>query len=132
MASTVRQHEAELASKAADMAAMSQQHASAQRQAAESARAELAAALARHAQQLQEAQAAAGREAADADERFQDAKDLLMALQARFNNRSSSAFYPAVNAIPHGHWSKAGTIQLHLLWTQAVGQMMSGQTFHAV
>ena len=97
MASRVRQHEAELATKAADMAAMSQQHASAQRQAAEGSRAELAAALTQHAQQLREAQATTEKEAADADERLQDVKDLLMALQARFNNRSSPIMHPSSN-----------------------------------
>lgn len=87
MASRTRQHEAELATKTADMAAMAQQHATAQRQAAETSKAELAAAAAQRAQQLQHARAAAEKEAADADERLQDVKDLLLALQARFNNR---------------------------------------------
>ena len=87
MASRVRQHEVELASKAADMAAVTQQHGAALRQAAENFKAELAAASLQRAQQLQQAQAAAEKEAADADERLQDVKDLLLALQARFNNR---------------------------------------------
>ena len=80
-------HEAELASKAADMAALTQQHASAKRQAAERSQAELATAASQHAQQLQQVREAGEQEAADADERLQDVKDLLLALQARFNNR---------------------------------------------
>ena len=87
MASRARQHDAELASKAADMAALTQQHASAQHQAAQQSQAELAAAVSKHAQQLQQVQQAAEKEAADADDRLQDVKDLLVALQARFNNR---------------------------------------------
>ncbi len=69
------------------MAALTQQHASAQRQAAESLQAQLATASLEHAQRLQQVQEAAEKQSADADERLQDIKDLLLALQARFNNR---------------------------------------------
>ena len=42
---------------------------------------------AQHAQQLMQERASAKEQAADADDRLQDVKDLLMALQARFNSR---------------------------------------------
>ena len=71
------------------MAALTQQHASAQRQAGERHAADLAAAALKQDQLLRQAQEAAEQEAADADERLQDVKDLLVALQARFNNRCS-------------------------------------------
>ena len=56
-------------------------------QAAEGFRERMAAATAQHAQQLTQERAAAKEQAADADDRLQDVKDLLMALQARFNSR---------------------------------------------
>ena len=87
MASLGRQHQAELACKAADMAALARQHEAAQGQAADSYRAQLAAAEAQHAQQLQQAKEAAQSQVLDTEERLQDVKDLLVALQARFNNR---------------------------------------------
>ena len=82
-----RQHQAELACKAADMAALARQHEAAQRQAADGFRAQLAAAEAQHAQQLQQAKEEARSQVLDTEERLQDVKDLLVALQARFNNR---------------------------------------------
>ncbi len=87
MVSLGRQHQAELACKAADMAALARQHEAAQRQAADGFGAQLAVVEAQHAQQLQQAKEEARSQVLDTEERLQDVKDLLVALQARFNNR---------------------------------------------
>ena len=69
------------------MAALARQHEAAQRQAADGFCAQLAAVEAQHAQQLQQAKEEARSQVLDTEERLQDVKDLLVALQARFNNR---------------------------------------------
>ena len=69
------------------MAALARQHEAAQRQAGDGFRTQLAAAEAEHAQQLQQAKEEARSQVLDTEERLQDVKDLLVALQARFNNR---------------------------------------------
>ena len=93
MASFDRQHQAELACKAADMAALTRQHETAQCQAAEAFHAQLAAMEAQHTQQLQQAMKEAQSRVLDTEERLQDVKDLLVALQARFNNRCPLCLY---------------------------------------
>ena len=82
-----RQHQAELACKAADMAALARQHEAAQCQVADGFRTQLAAVEAQHVQQLRQAKEEAQSQVLDTKERLQDVKDLLVALQARFNNR---------------------------------------------
>ena len=77
------------------MAALARQHEAAQRQAANGFHAQLAAVEAQHAQQLQQAKEEIQSQVLDTEERLQDVKDLLVALQARFNNRWSLHFvYP--------------------------------------